>query len=84
MNIEGVSLQPWDDTEEWARAHFKPEEQQRARDFACRGHRYWCDERRTRAPATAAPVAMAAPAEDDALMITRALARAKTPPPPRV
>ena len=81
VNIEGVSLQPWDDTEEWARANFKPEEQQRARDFACRGHRYWCDERRTRAPATAAPVAMAAP--EDAL-ITRALARAKTPPPPRV
>ena len=81
VNIEGIALQPWDDTEEWARAHFKPEEQQRARDFACRGHRYWCDERRTRA--TAAPVAMAAPDEDDAL-ITRARARAKTPPPPRV
>ena len=81
VNIEGIALQPWDDTEEWAQANFKPEEQQRARDFACRGHRYWCDERRTRAPAKAAPVAMAAP--DDSL-ITRALARAKTPPPPRV
>ena len=77
--VAGVLLEPWDDTEEWARAHFKPEEQQRAREFACRGQMLV---RRATDARGAAPVAIAAPDEDDALI--ERPARARAPPPPRV
>lgn len=66
VTLDGVALQPWDDIDEWAAAHFAGAKVARARDVACRSHRYWCGPER-------------APPIDDTALVTRARARAGTP-----
>ena len=43
--VAGVLLEPWDDVDEWAAAHFPPGAAAERRQDACAKHRYWCGDR---------------------------------------
>ena len=43
-------LEPWDDVDEWAAAHFPPGAAAERRRDACAKHRYWCGDQTWSAP----------------------------------
>ena len=48
--VSGVLLEPWDDVDEWAAAHFPPGAAAERRRDACAKHRYWCGDQTWSAP----------------------------------